>query len=159
MEFPACYFFCQRQLVVYFFHRPQQPLPLALLAEGMLCGITVTDSFPCPPVPTAYSRVAVVLLIAAVLLLPMLLTKPPLCQLGTAGEGTRSLRFPWHLPHLRGLNRYFPTAPLHKLWDSPHRLSTGCHIYKILLSYAFYSNICLIPLLITFHLYDARNPL
>ena len=91
---------CQRQLVVYLLHRPQHTFIPALLTERMLCGVTVTDSLPCPPIPTAYSRVTVVLLVAAVLLLPMLLTKAPLCQLRTAGEGTRPLRFPWHCSHL-----------------------------------------------------------
>lgn len=92
--------FCQWQPVVYLLHRPQQSFLPALLTERVLCGVAVTDTLPRPPIPTAYSRVTVVLLVAAVLLLPMLLTEPSLCQLWTAGEGTRSLRFPWHLSHL-----------------------------------------------------------
>ncbi len=91
---------CQWQLMVYFLHRPQQSFLLALLTERMLGCIAVTDTLPCPPIPTAYSRVAVVLLVAAVLLPLMLLTEPPFRQLRASGEGTRPLRFPWHLPHL-----------------------------------------------------------
>ena len=91
---------CQRQLVVYLLHRMQQPFLITLLTERVLCGVAVTDSFPRPPIPTAYSRVTVVLLVAAVLLLFMLLTEPPVRQLRASGEGTRPLRFPWHLPHL-----------------------------------------------------------
>lgn len=49
---------CQRQPVVYFFHRPPQPFPLALLAEGMFCGITVTDLFPCPDFVKEYCQSA-----------------------------------------------------------------------------------------------------
>ena len=41
---------CQWQLMAYFLYRPQQPLLLALLAEQVLCGVAVTDSFPCPSV-------------------------------------------------------------------------------------------------------------
>ena len=67
---------CQRQPVVYRLHRSQQPLLLALFAEWVLCGVAVTDSFPHPPVPTAYSRVTVVLLVAMVLLSPILVTEP-----------------------------------------------------------------------------------
>ncbi len=78
---------CQRQLVVYLLHWPQHPLLLALLTERVLCSVAVTDTFPCPAIPTAYSRVAVVLLVAAVLLFFMLLTELSLCQLRTAGGG------------------------------------------------------------------------
>ena len=67
---------CQRQLVVYLFHRMQQPFPVTLLTEWVLCGVTVTDSFPGTPIPTAYSRVTVVLLVATVLLSPILVTEP-----------------------------------------------------------------------------------
>ena len=91
---------CQRQLVVYLLHRMQHALLVALLTERVLCGVAVTDSLPGTPIPTAYSRVTVVLLVAAVLLFLMLLTEPPVRQLRASGEGTRPLRFPWHLPHL-----------------------------------------------------------
>ena len=90
----------QWQLVVYLLNRTQNTFLVTLLTERMLCSVTVTDSFPCPPIPTAYSRVTVVLLVAAVLLFLMLLTEPPVRQLRASGEGTRSLRFPWHCSHL-----------------------------------------------------------
>ena len=91
---------CQRQHMVYLFYRTQPPLLLALFTERVLCGVAVTDAFPCPAIPTAYSRVSVVLLVASVLLLFMLLTKTPFCQLLASGEGTRPLWFPWHRLHL-----------------------------------------------------------
>lgn len=90
----------QWQLVVYLLNRTQNTFLVTLLTERVLCSVAVTDSFPCPPVPTAYSRVTVVLLVAAVLLFLMLLTKASLCQLRASGEGTRPLRFPWQLIHL-----------------------------------------------------------
>ena len=67
---------CQRQLVVYLLNRTQQTLLITLLTERMLGCVAVTDSFPHPPVPTAYSRVTVVLLVAMVLLSPILVTEP-----------------------------------------------------------------------------------
>ena len=87
---------CQRHPVVYLLHRMQQPFLITLLTERMLYSVSVTDSFPRPAIPTAYSRVSVILLVAAVLLLLMLLTEPSLCQLWASREGTRPLWFPWH---------------------------------------------------------------
>ena len=77
---------CQRQPVVYLLHRPQQPLLPAFLTERVLCGVTVTDSFPRPAVPTAYSRVAVVLLVAAVLLFPCSSQNRPSVSFGQPGK-------------------------------------------------------------------------
>lgn len=86
----------QRQLVMHLLHRTKQTFPIAFLTEWVLGYIAVTDSFPCPSVPTAYSRVSVVLLVALVLLPLVFLTEPPLCQVGTAGKGTGALWFSWH---------------------------------------------------------------
>lgn len=66
----------QRFLVVYLFGLHQDSLGIALLTERVLRYITVTDSLPCPSIPTAYSRVSVVLLVAFVLLFLMFLTEP-----------------------------------------------------------------------------------
>lgn len=91
---------CQWQPMVYFLNRTQHALLVTLFTERVLGSVTVTDSLPRSAVPTAYSRVTVVLLVAAVFLLLMLLTKAPFCQLRASGKGTRPLRFPWHLTHL-----------------------------------------------------------
>lgn len=66
----------QRFLVVYLFGLHQDSLGIALLTERVLCCIAVTDSLPCPSIPTAYSRISVVLLVAFVLLFLMLLAEP-----------------------------------------------------------------------------------
>ena len=91
---------CQWQLMVYFLHRPQQSFLLALLTERMLGCIAVTDTLPCPPIPTAYSRVAVVLPVAAVFLPRILLSQTPFPQLLASREGTQPLQFPLELPPL-----------------------------------------------------------
>ena len=66
----------QRFLVVYLLGLHQDSLVIALLTERVLCYIAVTDPLPCPSIPTAYSRISVVLLVAFVLLFLMLLTEP-----------------------------------------------------------------------------------
>ena len=47
---------------------------IALFTERMCFNIAVSDSFPSSAVPTAYSRITVVLLVAGILLFLMLLT-------------------------------------------------------------------------------------
>ncbi len=69
----------QRQLVMYLLHGYKDSFLLALLTERVSAGVAVTDTFPRSAVPTAYSRVTVVLLVATALLLLMLLTKSSLC--------------------------------------------------------------------------------
>lgn len=66
----------QRFLVVYLLGLHQDSLGIALLTKRVLCCIAVTDSLPCPSIPTAYSRISVVLLVAFVLLFLMLLAEP-----------------------------------------------------------------------------------
>lgn len=85
----------------------------ALLTQWMGSRITVTDTFPCPSISTAYSRIPVILLIAFILLFLMLLTEPSFRQLRTAGERTRTLWFPWHL-----------LSPPNGHKKSPHRISS-----------------------------------
>ena len=82
---------------MYLLHWTQQSLLLALLTEWVLGDVAVTDTFPFPSIFTAYT---VVLLVAAVLLFFMLLTKTPFCQLWASGKRTRPLWFPWHRLHL-----------------------------------------------------------
>lgn len=92
--------FGQWLLMVYFLDRHKNPFPIALLTERVRLYITVTDSFPCTPVPTAYSRVPAILLVAFVHKLRVFLTEPPVCMFRTAGIRTRPLWFPRHQLHL-----------------------------------------------------------
>ena len=86
----------QRCSVVYLLGGNEPALLLTHLAEGMLCCIAVADAFPCASVPTAYSRVSVILLVAFGFLLCVFLAEPAIRQLGTSGVGTRSFGFSWH---------------------------------------------------------------
>ena len=87
--------------MVYFLDRYKNPFPVTQFTERVCLYIAVTDSFPRPPVPTAYSRVPAILLVASVHKLCMFLTEPPVRKFRTAGIRTRPLWFPWHLLHLR----------------------------------------------------------
>ena len=57
----------KRDLMMNFLYRTQDPMLQALLTQRVLKYIAVTNTFPSPAVSTAYSRVPVVLLVAAVL--------------------------------------------------------------------------------------------
>ena len=67
----------QKFLVMYFLDRHKNPFLIALLTERVRLYIAVADSFPRPPVPTTYSRVSAILLVASVHKLCMFLTEPP----------------------------------------------------------------------------------
>ena len=98
--------FGQRFLMVYFLNRYKKPFLIALLTEWVRLYIAVTDSFPRPPVPTAYSRVPAILLVASVHKLCMFLTEPPVRKFRTAWIRTRPLWFPRHqLPLLWGIKK------------------------------------------------------
>ena len=71
--------------------RSDSAVLLALLTQRMRRNITVPDAFPCSSVPLSLSRVAPVLFIAFVLFALMLHTVTPVCQVGTAGVGTRPI--------------------------------------------------------------------
>ena len=92
--------FRQRFLMVYFLDRHKNSFPIALLTERVRLYIAVTDSFPCTPVPTAYSRVPAILLVAFVHKSRVFLTEPPVSQFRTAGVGTRPFWFSRHQLHL-----------------------------------------------------------
>lgn len=68
-----------------FFSRGQLALGLALLTQRMLLYVAVTDALPGAAISTAYSRIAVVLLIAAGFLLGVFLTKAAVGKPWTAG--------------------------------------------------------------------------
>ncbi len=92
--------FGQRFLMVYFLDRHKNSFPIALLTERVRLYIAVTDSFPRPPISTAYSRVPAILLVASVHKLCMFLTEPPVRKFRTAWIRTRPLWFPRHQLHL-----------------------------------------------------------
>ena len=77
--------FREGQLVVDLFGGCQLSVLLAQLTQRVGFCVAVTDAFPSSAIPTAYSRVTVVLLIALGFLLCVFLTEPSMGQLGTAG--------------------------------------------------------------------------
>lgn len=99
-----------------FFCSHQDPLFITQFTERMALHVTVTDTFPSPSIPTAYSRISVILLVASVLLLLMLLAEPSIGQLRTTRMRTRSLWFSWHFLHLpshrKSLQRISPLKAL-----------------------------------------------
>ena len=64
------------QNVVNFLYRSQSTFLETLFAQRMLCGVAVTDAFPCSAVPTADSRVSVILLVPFVLKPCVFFTEP-----------------------------------------------------------------------------------
>lgn len=99
--------------MVYLFSRNKKPFLITLFAQWMLQHIAGTNSPPRSAIPAAYSRVTVVLFVAAVLLFLMCLTKASLCQFWTAGERTWPFWFSWHCstssPHKESPRRIAPT--------------------------------------------------
>jgi len=63
------------ELVMYLLGRNVASFLQALLTQWMGSSVAITDSFPCSSVPTVYSRVSVVLLVAFVLKFFVFLTK------------------------------------------------------------------------------------
>ena len=123
--------FGQRLLMVYFLDRHKNPFPIALLTERVRLYIAVADSFPRPPVPTAYSRVPAILLVASVHKLCMFLTEPPVRKFRTAWIRTRPLLFPRHQLHLLwGIKK-----ATHRI--SPMNGSAFTH-FSMILSYYFF---------------------
>ena len=86
--------------MVYFLDRYKDSFPITNFTEQVCLYIAVTDSFPCSPVPTAYSRVPAILLVAFVHKLRVFLTEPPVGKFWTAGIRTRPLWFSRHQLHL-----------------------------------------------------------
>lgn len=85
---------------MHFLRSYQNSLFITQFTERMTLHITVTDTFPSPSIPTAYSRISVILLVASILLLLMLLAEPSSGQFRTSGIRTWSLGFSWHSLHL-----------------------------------------------------------
>lgn len=83
--------------VMHLLNRYDDPTLKTLLAKRMLLCIGCTDTAPSTSIPTVYSRIPVVLLVASVLLFLMFLAVPPVSQVGTARPRTWSFWFIWHL--------------------------------------------------------------
>jgi hypothetical protein len=68
--------FRQWFLMMNLIYRNDDPFLKAQLTKRMGLNIAVTDSFPCPSVPAAYSFISAILLVGTVGLLLMFLTVP-----------------------------------------------------------------------------------
>lgn len=110
--------FRQRNLMVHFLCFHKDSFVITDFTKRMFAYIFVSDTFPSSAVPTAYSRISVVLLVAFVLFLFMLLTKPSLCKFWASRITARSFRFSWHLIHLlldirKASQEFSPTRLVH----------------------------------------------
>lgn len=109
----------QWNLMMHFLCLHKNSLAVTNFTKRMFAYKFVSDTFPSSAVPTAYSRISVVLLVALVLFLLMLLTKPSVCQLWATRITARSLRLSWHLVHLlildirKALQESSPTRLVH----------------------------------------------
>lgn len=85
----------ERQPVVYLLGLCIDPFLKAELTQRMSCCVAVTGALPSASIPTAYSRIAVVLLVAFVFLLLMFFTEalPILHKLRTTGVRAGVFRF------------------------------------------------------------------
>ena len=103
--------FWQRLDVMHLIRFGKPTFFLALLAKRVCIHVSVTDAFPCLTIPTLDCGVPSVLFIALVLQFLMLLTKPAVREVGTAGVGAGALWFLWQCF----------TSPEYK--KSPHRIA------------------------------------
>ena len=69
----------KRYDVMHLFNGNYNPALEAFLAERMLLCIGSTDTAPSPSVPTAYSRIPVVLLVAGIFFFLVFLAEPSVC--------------------------------------------------------------------------------
>lgn len=86
----------ERHNVMHLLDRHDDPTPETLLTERRLLHIACADTAPSPSVPTAYSRIPVILLVACVLLFLMFPAVPSVRQVRTTRMGTRPCWFIWH---------------------------------------------------------------
>lgn len=86
----------QRHDVMHLLNWHDNPTPEAFLAERIFLHITCADTAPCSSIPTAYSRIPVILFVACVFLFLMFLAVPSVRQVRTARMGTRPLWFVRH---------------------------------------------------------------
>ena len=93
-----CSTFSQRLLVMHLFNWYNHTLLKTNFTKRMCLNVAVSNALPHSSIPTAYSRIPVVLLVPGVLLLLMLLAEPFVRKFRTAWESTRLLRFSWHCP-------------------------------------------------------------
>jgi hypothetical protein len=81
---------------MHFLNWYDHTLLITKLTKGMCHHVAVADTFPSPSIPTAYSRISVILLVALVLITLVLLTVPTLSEIRTTGNCTGILGFSWH---------------------------------------------------------------
>ena len=111
--------FGQRNLMVYFLCFHKNSLAITNFTKRMFAYIFVSNTFPSSAVPTAYSRISVVLLVAFVLFLLVFLTKSSFRKLWASWITARSFRFSWHLVHLlilgmrKASQEFSPTRLVH----------------------------------------------
>ena len=119
----------QRSPVMHFLRSYQNSLFITQFTERMTLHITVTDTFPSPSIPTAYSRISVILLVAFILFFRMLLTEPSFGQLRTTWVRTWPLRSSWH---------HFTFLPIEKAFEGflPQRLASFYSFASITISYS-----------------------
>lgn len=86
----------QRLDVMHLLRLGKPAFALAPLTKRVCIHVPVTDTFPRPSISSFDCRVPAVLFITLVLQFLMLLTKPAVRQLGTAGVRTRTLWLSWH---------------------------------------------------------------
>ena len=101
---------------MHFFNRYNHTLLETDLTEGMGLHIGIADTFPDSSIPTAYSRISVILLVACVFLFRMLFTISSFSKVRTSWYSTWLLRFSWHrsflLPgsrHNKSPGGFYPT--------------------------------------------------
>ena len=103
--------FSQRLDVMHLLRLDEPAFLLAPLTKRVCIHIAVTDAFPRTSIFSFGCRIPVILFITLVLQFLMLLTESAVCQLRTAGVGTRSRWFLWH--------RFTTSGPK----ESPHRFA------------------------------------
>jgi hypothetical protein len=81
--------------MVYFLRWRDPSVLLALLAEGVLSDVSITNTLPTPAVAFLYSWVPLILFIMSVGQFLVLLAKLPFRKLRTAGIAAGSFGFPW----------------------------------------------------------------
>ena len=86
--------------MVHFLCLHKNSLVITNFTKRMFAYKFISDTFPSSAVPTAYSRISVVLLVAFVLFLLVLLTKSSFRKFWASWITARSFRFSWHLIHL-----------------------------------------------------------
>lgn len=113
----VCATFGKRNLMMDFLSWYHPTLLETHFTQRVLLYIAVPYALPGSSIPTAYSRVTVVLLVALVLLTLVFLAESSLCKVGTSGVGTGALGFLGHF-----LTSFWAEEKPHRI--APVRLSS-----------------------------------